>query len=150
MVQVTHITSIHPWIPFAPYHIRTLAPISDLYALQLAAVKCIGTGTKPSKSDITRRAMKSRGLGKFVGKHEHHRLKNDEQVGQLQGDEKDLRTGEFNREVRSQREEAYAWMSTNTSHVRKSAPKVRDAKTSTLPEGLPGQCGHKCFGTAPS
>ena len=97
--------SIHPSLSFPPYPTCTLELISDLYAFTLAAVNCTRTSTKPSKSDIMRQAMESRGLGMFLRKHEHHRSEHGVELDLLQGDDKDLKTREIDREVKSQKED---------------------------------------------
>lgn len=97
--------SIHPSLSFTPHQNCTFELISDLYAFTLAAVNCTGTSTKPSRSEIMRQAMESRGLGMFLRNHEHHRSEHGEELDCFQGDDKDLKIGEVNREVKSQKED---------------------------------------------
>ena len=76
----------------------------DIFDPTLEAKHRGGTRQKSSRSDIMKQAMESRGLGKFVRKHEQQRPANDNQLDCTQGGNEDIMIGGLDPEVKSQNE----------------------------------------------
>ena len=76
----------------------------DIFDPTLEAKHRGETRQKSSRSDIMKQAMESRGLGKFVGKHELHVPANDREADSTQGDDEDFMTWEVDQEVKGQKE----------------------------------------------